>query len=108
MVYLVTSSSIPGMLTLLMLCSQTSSIFSILSSSIISLNTSLYSRASPVIENDIAKYSQLATNYLLFHDYSDSPIHRGVKEALDNWHCEDFKKTGQVDTIAIYQRVKPL
>lgn len=63
---------------------------------------------SPVIENDIAKYSQLATKYLLFHDYSDSPIHAGVKQALDNWNCEDFQKIKQVDTIAVYKRVKAL
>lgn len=57
-------------------------------------------------QNDIEKYSRLCTKYLLFHDYSDSPIHAGVKETLDNWECNEFKKTEQVDTIAIYQRVK--
>ena len=60
---------------------------------------------SPVIENDIAKYSQLATKYLLFHDYSNSPIHRGVKQALDNWDCNGFQKIKQVDSIAVYKRV---
>lgn len=58
------------------------------------------------VKNDIDKYSQLATKYLLFHDYSDSPIHLGVKEALDNWDCTGFQKIKQVDTIAVYKRVE--
>ena len=58
------------------------------------------------LQNDIEKYSSLCTKYLLFHDYSDSPIHAGVKEALDNWRSEHFKKIKQIDTIAVYERIK--
>lgn len=58
------------------------------------------------VKNDIEKYAPLATKYLLFHDYSDAPQHRGVKAALDNWCCEDFQKIKQVDTIAVYKRVE--
>lgn len=57
-------------------------------------------------QNDIDKYSALCTKYLLFHDYSDSPIHAGVKEQLDNWTPQDFKKIKQIDTIAVYERIK--
>lgn len=58
------------------------------------------------VQNDIAKFAQMATDYLLFHDYSDAIIHSGVKKALDEWTPHDFMKIKQVDTIAVYQRVK--
>lgn len=58
------------------------------------------------LQNDIEKYSRLATKYLLFHDYSDAPPHAGVKKALDNWDCPGFKKTDQIDTIAVYERIQ--
>ena len=58
------------------------------------------------LQNDINKYSKLAAQYLLFHDYSDAPPHKGVKRALDNWNCFDFEKIDQIDTIAVYGRIK--
>lgn len=57
-------------------------------------------------QNDVEKYSKLATKYLLFHDYSDDPPHRGVKAALDNWQSDDFEKIDQIDTIAVYKRIE--
>lgn len=56
------------------------------------------------LQNDIEKYSALATKYLLFHDYSDDPPHKGVKQALDNWQSEHFVKIDQIDTLAVYKR----
>lgn len=58
------------------------------------------------VKNDIEKYSALCTKYLLFHDYSDSPVHAGVKETLDNWNSEEFVKVNQIDSIAVYKRIK--
>jgi hypothetical protein len=57
-------------------------------------------------QNDVVKYSKLATKYLLFHDYSDAPPHRGVKTVLDNWQPTNFEKIDQVDTIAVYKRIQ--
>lgn len=56
------------------------------------------------LQNDIEKYSALATKYILFHDYSDAPPHKGVKQELDNWQSKDFVKIDQIDTIAVYKR----
>jgi len=58
------------------------------------------------VQNDIAKFAPWATNYLLFHDYSNAKIHEGVKKALDEWHPQCFVKIAQVDTIAAYKRIK--
>lgn len=56
------------------------------------------------VQNDIAKFAPLAQDCLLFHDYSDAPIHDGVKWALDEWAHSGFVKIAQVDTIAAYRK----
>jgi hypothetical protein len=43
--------------------------------------------------------------YLVFHDYSDSPLHEGVKTAVDTWDKYGFEWVGTVDTLAIYRRL---
>lgn len=58
------------------------------------------------VKNDIKRFAKITQTYLLFHDYSDLPMHAGVKQALDEWHPTDFEFVAQVDTIRAYKRLK--
>lgn len=58
------------------------------------------------VKKDIERFAPITKSFLLFHDYSDLDMHAGVKKALDEWHSDEWKKVDQVDTIAVYRRVK--
>ena len=58
------------------------------------------------VKNDIKQFAKITQTYLLFHDYSDLPMHLGVKQALDEWQSSDFEFVAQVDTIRAYKRLK--
>lgn len=58
------------------------------------------------VKNDIKRFAKITQTYLLFHDYSDLPMHAGVKQALDEWQSSDFEFVAQVDTIRAYKRLK--
>ena len=58
------------------------------------------------VKNDIKRFAKITQTYLLFHDYSDLPMHSGVKQALDEWQSSDFEFVAQVDTIRAYKRLK--
>lgn len=58
------------------------------------------------VKNDIKQFAGITQKYLLFHDYSDLPMHLGVKQALDEWKPTDFEFIAQVDTIRAYKRIK--
>lgn len=58
------------------------------------------------VKKDIENFAPMTKKFLLFHDYSDQPMHAGVKKALDEWETDEWEKIDQVDTIAIYKRVE--
>ena len=59
-----------------------------------------------VIKEDIKKFAPITKKFILFHDYSELPWVQGVVQALDEWKTDEWEKIAQVDTIAVYKRVK--
>lgn len=57
-----------------------------------------------VVKQDIERFAPITRTLLLFHDYSDLPMHEGVKRALDEWETDEWEKIDQVDTISVYRR----
>jgi hypothetical protein len=58
------------------------------------------------VKADIAQFAPITRELILFHDYSELPMHAGVKKALDEWQTKEWKKVDQVDTISVYRRMR--